>query len=221
MDFADLLLGIDRFLQKRARRAIPDFDKLWEDPAGVLGRGEVVIGPIRRYAVATVLGLVAGFALSCGFALSELERPQRRAPADRPPHEQVLILVSFFTPPVVAVGLLLYVLRGGEMRLRPDGVVLRYHRRLVFCPWSLFQAEGEPWKKDRSHLVLPVWPPALDEVVQGRGDAVRATGRDVRTKQLYFLSKREAVLADLYAVRLDDLGDLLLHLGQTLGPAER
>jgi hypothetical protein len=46
---------------------------------------------------------------------------------------------------------------------------------------------------------------------------VRATGLDVRTKQLYFLSNREAVIADLYAVRLDDVGDLLMHLGQTLG----
>jgi hypothetical protein len=95
--------------------------------------------------------------------------------------------------------------------------VLRYRRRLVHCPWSLFRADGAPWKKDRSHLVLPVWPPAVEEVVQGKGIAIRATGREVRTKQFYFLSAREAVVADLYAVRLDDLGELLLHFGQALG----
>jgi len=51
--FVDGLLAADRALQKRARKAIPDFDALWDDPAAELARREVVLGPLRRYAVST------------------------------------------------------------------------------------------------------------------------------------------------------------------------
>jgi hypothetical protein len=217
--FVDGLLALDRFLQKRSRRAIPDFDALWDNPAAELADREVVIGPLRRYAVSTVLGIVAGFAISCGFALNDLDRRGPRPAAPPPAHEVALALVGFFAPPVIAVGLFLHFLRGGELVLRADGVVLRYRRTLVYCPWALFAAPGEGWKPDRAHLILPVWPPAVADVVQGRDDAIQATGMAVRSKPLSFQSGREAVLADLYSVRLEDVGELLLHLGHKLGAA--
>jgi hypothetical protein len=215
--FVDGVLAIDRFLQKRVRRAVPDFDALWNDPAAELARQEVVIGPLRRYAVSTMLGLAVGLVISCGFTLSELERKGPRPAAPPPAHEVALAVAAFFVPPAVAVAVFLYLLRGGELVLRADGVVLRYRRTMVYCPWTLFRLPGEGWKQDRSHLVVPVWPPAVKEVVQGWEGDVRATGQGVRSKSLYFLSHREAVLADLYAVRLEDVGELLLHLGHKLG----
>jgi len=110
----------------------------------------------------------------------------------------------------------LHFLRGGELVLRAEGVVLRHRRTMVYCPWALFAAPGEGWKPDRGHLVLPVRSAAVAEVVQGHDDAVRATGMAVRTTPLFFQSGREAVLGDLYAVRLEDVGELLLHVGRKL-----
>jgi hypothetical protein len=214
--FADTLLAIDRFLQQRLRNAVVDFDELWTDPAGRLAREEVVIGPLRRYAVATALGTFAGLLLPCGLVFQSLDQPHAR-PGPPALAEQVLLVAGVCVPPLLGIGLFWHWLRGGEMVLRRDGVVLRFRSNLVFCPWELFQADGDPWPLDRSRLALPVWPPAVADVVHGRGDAIQATGRQVRTRPLYFRADHQVVLRDLYAVRLTDLGPLLLHLGRNLG----
>src|SRR5262249_13571557 len=144
---------------------------------------EVRIGPLHRYAVATVFGIPLGFLLPCGFIAYQLDHPP---PHFGPPplHERILFVASLIVGPLIAITILWHLLRGGEMILRPGGALLRYRKNTVFCPWTVFQEEGQPWKRDGNRWALPTWPPALAGVIHGRESIVVATGRDVRTKAL-------------------------------------
>src|SRR5262245_6759547 len=151
--FVDALLGIDRLLQKLLTAKAPNIEELWESPARVLERGEIRFGPFRRYAVSIVLGGFAGFLLSCPlyFALIEDRRPD----AGPPPLPVAIfrfagMLTGCLAGAALGAAAVCYLTRGGEMVLRPLGVVLRYRGDRVFCPWAVFGGVGEPWKPDRS-----------------------------------------------------------------------
>jgi hypothetical protein len=215
--FADIVLSIDRFLQKRLPTVVPDLDELWNDPARSLTKQEFRIGPLRRYAVATILGIPLGFLLPCGFTLYQLDHPNRNF-GPPPLEERILFGVSLLVGPLLGFLLLWHFLRGGEMVLGPGGVSLRYRKNTVFCPWTLFQEKGRPWKQDSNRWVLPTWPIAVAGVVQARENVVVATGRDVHTRAFAFGIDGHVVLRNLYVVRLKELAELLSHLGQVLGP---
>ncbi|HKI31060.1 MAG TPA: hypothetical protein VKA46_04285 [Gemmataceae bacterium] len=218
--FIDLVVAIDRGLQKPLRSMVPSDDPLWYDPEGRLAREEVVIGPRRSYAVSAVLGVLVGCVFSCGFAFYQLEHPRaQRGPLPWP--ELVLFVAALLLPPVLGFGLFWHWLRGGRLVLRPTGVLFGYRKDRVFCPWALFQVPEDSWWMKERRFFLLAWPPAVPSVVHVRADTVVARGEEVCTKPLYFRRNGELVLRDLYAVRLDQVGGLLLHLGQQLGPKQK
>src|SRR5262249_43809224 len=125
--FADTLLGIDRLLQKSLRRAIPGVDELQADPAHVLSRQKIAIGPLRRYAVSVVIGFAFGFLPFCALGMASLDRPNPR-PGPPPLGEVILLIALLVLPVILAMGSLLYLTRGGQMWLTSEGVVLRYRK---------------------------------------------------------------------------------------------
>jgi hypothetical protein len=213
--FADTLLALDRLFQRRIQSIVPHYQELWDDPAGFLARQQVVIRPRRRYAVATVLGGSVGFLFPCAFALARLDHP-RVGPV--PWYEPALSIAFVIGAPLIGIGLFWHWLRGGEMVLRAEGVVLRYRADRVLCPWAVFEIHGEAQPLGADRWLVPFWQTAIPAVVHVRGDTVVATGRAVRTRQLYFRAGGQLILRDLYAVRFGQIADLLLHLGQLLGP---
>jgi hypothetical protein len=215
--FADTLLALDRLLQKRLESAIPDLAELENRPHERLKRQEVIIRPRRRYAMATVLGGVVGFLFPCGLAVYGLDQAQQRM-APLPLPEAISLCAAFLALPVIAIFFFSHWLRGGEMILRPAGVVLRYRRDRVFCPWTVFENGAKPQQLHADLWALSVRPPASAGVVHTRYDTVVATGQSIRTRPLYFRANSQMVLRDLYVVRLGPLLDLLLHLGRSLGP---
>src|SRR5437870_1086288 len=54
------VLWLDTKFQKPLRRVIANYDALLHDPEQALAEGELVIGPMRRYASATALGTLFG-----------------------------------------------------------------------------------------------------------------------------------------------------------------
>src|SRR5262245_48986090 len=108
------------------------------------------------------------------------------------------------------------------MVLTPEGVELRRGGSVVFCPWALFDAPGEPGRPGGGRGVRPGSPAAVPLARWDKAGRPVARGRGVRGRQLRFTGDREAVLGALYAVKSRDLAALLLHLGRALGgePAE-
>jgi hypothetical protein len=213
--FADTVLALDRRLQRRLESVIPHLAELQNYPQERLKQQDVLIRSRRRYAVATVLGGAVGFLIPCGFVFYRLDHPR---PQMGPLPEAILVLASFLAGPLIAILWLSHWLRGGEMVLRPVGVVLRYRRDRVFCSWAVFQNAVKAQQLRADLWAVVVWPPASAGVVHTRNDTVIDTGETVRTRQLYFRANSQMVLRDLYAVRLGPLLDLLLHLGRSLGP---
>src|SRR5438552_1621094 len=141
----DTVLAIDRLWRTRLRSILPDTDELWTDPQGRLARQPIVIGPRRRYAVATVMGLFVGCIVCCGILGYWDEYPgrvQRLAPRTK----VVLMLGVPVVVSLIVAGFISHLLRGGELILRPAGLVLRYRKDRVFCPWALYQEPRGSWR---------------------------------------------------------------------------
>src|SRR5437773_7901142 len=126
----EAILAIDRHLQKPLRHVIADLPRLRTDPAAYLASEEVIIGPRRPYAVATVLGLILAIAVLVGFVLSAFDNPGNGPGAGDALAAGLAVLVTF----AATVTLLLHWLRGGSAVLRREGVALVYRGRTVFCP---------------------------------------------------------------------------------------
>ena len=227
------ILRIDRWLQKPLRKAVPDLDRLLAQPAATLAKGEIVIGPARRYASAIVLGILMaglwGFGLLAGLALIRLAVVHRVAPV---PAGVFLGIIPVAV--VASVVLTARRFRGGRCVLTTRGVEFRFAEDTVFCPWALFTAAGQPlvvadeasvildkWsERFAHHFVLPVWPAAVPFVeARQEGTGSSARGMQVNTRQFRFRSANEAELRAWYAVGTAELATLLLHLGGVLGTA--
>jgi len=209
----EAILAIDRHLQKSLRRVIPELPRLRAEPAEYLASEEVIIGPRRPYAVATVLGLILAVAVLIGFVLSALDNPANGPGAGDAVVAGIAVLVTF----AATMTLLLHWLRGGSAVLRREGVALIYRGRTIFCPWTLFQTPGAPYQPDHKRVILPV--NASTPVVVSDGDeAVEARPiEEIKSRQFQGSAEGQAALADLYEVKLPELGDLFLHLGRQLG----
>jgi hypothetical protein len=133
--------------------------------------------------------------------------------------------LEFFGIPGIAflttTGAISRFLRGGELVLRPAGLVLRYRKDVIFCPWALFQTSAESWRVNASDCTGPAWTPAVPTVVHGRRGTVVATGLDVRTKPLCITQRGRLIFTDLYSVYHEQIIALLLHLGERLGPGQK
>src|SRR5262245_44835941 len=135
----EAILAIDRNLQKPVRALVPDFTRLRTDPKATLADGEIIFGPRRAYAVASVIGIiVAGFVLT-GFIWAAVERPRNQQVEA---WYYVAAGVGVLVSGAAVIALFLRWLRGGSAVLQPEGVEFVYRGQSVFCPWTLFQAAG-------------------------------------------------------------------------------
>jgi hypothetical protein len=209
----EAILAIDRHLQKALRHVIPDLPRLRTEPAEYLSSEEVIIGPRRSYAVATVVGLIISIAVLVGFVLSALDNPGNGPGAGDAIVAGVAVLITF----AATVTLLLHWLRGGSAVLRREGVALIYRGRTVFCPWTLFQTPGAPYQPDHKRVILPI-NTSTPVVLSDGEDAVEARPvEELKTRQFQGSADGQAALTDLYEVKLPELGELFLHLGRQLG----
>jgi hypothetical protein len=142
------------------------------------------------------------------------------------------LLLSLLMAPVISLLVTLRIFRGGTCLLSAKGVELKFRGRVVFCPWSLFAVKGPIIAPRRGRILIPidtehvphiqVWkgkPPSTTEYYSDEPSChLLAEGQSANTAQLK-LSKEgpHVVLKDLYAVKLWELGELLLILGRALG----
>lgn len=210
----EAILAIDRNLQKPLRAVVPDLARLRADPKAALADGEVVFGPRRAYAVATVLGVLVAIAALVMFILGAVER-QRNQPVES--WYLIGAGIGVLASGVAVTALALRWLRGGSAVLRSEGVEFVYRGRSVFCPWTLFQAAGSPYQPDHKRIILPAnggTPVALTDF---DGNVTANPAAEVKSKPLVGTADGQVALTDLYEVRLLELGELILHLGRQLG----
>jgi hypothetical protein len=212
----EAILAIDRRLQMPLRQAVPELPRLRADPRASLTEREVVFGPRRPYAVATVLGLIAGVVVLVGFVMSALDRPR-----NQPVEPWYFAAAGACVLVTVAAGtaLLLHWLRGGAAVLRAEGVEFVYRGRSVFCPWALFQTPGLPYQPDHKRVILPANDATPVAVADADGNVTARPAAEVKARPLSACADGQVALADLYEVRLGEFGELLLHLGRQLGDA--
>src|SRR5262245_28130410 len=211
---------IDRRLQKPLARVVPDLDRLLRDPRGTLKQQPVVIGPARRPAslilftlALTLAGWVVGFViLIVLLGAGAVPRNQRGVPV-AVFYSGLLIVLA------VSFWLVRRWLRGGQLVLTPEGAELHYRQWVVFLPWAVFNAPGQPFLPRYDHTLLPASRAALPFIELREHDLVRATGLRVKAYPLRIKPEGEVVLRSLYEVPLDDLGPFLLQLGRALGDA--
>jgi hypothetical protein len=210
----EAILAIDRNLQKPVRQVVPDLSRLRADPKSALSDHEVVIGPRKAYAVATVLGGLTAVIVLIGFAIAAADRPKnQRVEAWYFVAAGASVLVSGAAVTALALGWL----RGGSAVLRPQGVEFVYRGRTVFCPWTLFQAAGSPYLPDHKRVILPANERTPVALTDADGNVTAVPAEEVRTKPLTGSADGQVALADLYEVKLGEFGELLLYLGRRLG----
>lgn len=229
LNLIDFVLWTDGLFQKKIQKAIPDLEDLLTLPREQLSRREIAIGPNKRYGTSCFMGLflscLAWFMICLGIA----DMGGQIAGATR-----IALFVTLLGIPVLAVFLSLQIFRGGYCILTQAGVELRHRRKVVFCPWALFDTTAQPRVRNGAQAVIPIQFAAIPPIEVWRrkdvpehavlrqpGHAVIARGYDVRSKQLRFAkSKHEVILADLYEIRLSDLAELILCLGRSLGSSK-
>ena len=130
----------------------------------------VQVGPRRRHALATFLGLVAGLVVVAILIVIFGNIP-RQGRWD--PWRIVGTCVSFAVAFWVARTITLRWLTGGTATLRAQGVELAYGDRVAFMPWSLFRAEGTIFEPDAKMAVLPI-DPTVPVAISETDEEVRA-----------------------------------------------
>jgi hypothetical protein len=190
------------------RQFFPDLDELLLDPASYLKAGTVEIGPRRAYGLAALFG-VFGVACLVACAISGVWNDER-----------LLMGIGLLIGASVWLGWSLR-MRGHSLLLRPDGVEVRYHDTVVWCPWALFNASGSPVVPEGDNpqiaVILPVSPEAVPFVELRRNESPVAHGALVKAPQFRLTAPDQIVLAGRYEVAASDLGTLLLQIGGRLG----
>jgi hypothetical protein len=210
----EAILAIDRNLQKPVRAVIPNLSRLRSDPKVVLGDEEIVIGPRKARAVATVLGAITATVVLLGFTFGALDRPRNQPVGGG---YFVAAGISIIASGAAVTALALRWLRGGSAVVRAEGVVFVYRGRSVFCPWTLFQAAGSPYQPDHKRVILPANDGIPVALTTADGDVAARPAAEVKSRPLSGASDGQVVLSDLYEVKLVEFGELLLHLGRQLG----
>jgi hypothetical protein len=188
-------------------RALPDLDDLLQDPHAYLSEAPLALGPPRMYGLAGMFA-VPGicFLLSCVLG--------------KPDGERLAMGIGFLVGSAVWLGWSL-LLRGHELVLNPDGIEVVFRESVVWAPWALFHVEGEPFVPEsdspRTGLMLPVNPAAVPYVELRRGGMVVAHGLQVSGPQWLFNGHGQVTLPARYEITAQDIGELLLWLGNQLG----
>ena len=220
IEILDGIIWIDRLFIKSLSKAVPDYHLLLDNPTERLSDGPIYIGPRRRYATALCMGVLISPAAIFSFVsvLAAIEKYARlRFPNDVTANAAIFACIVVGAVAAMVVSFWLW--RGGRMVLTLEGVELRHRRSVVWCPWSLFDAPGQPFDRMTTDVTLPVSPKAVPSVELRKNDLVVARGEAIRSRQLRFPSNRLARMSALYSVKIGDLADLLLHLGCKLGKA--
>jgi hypothetical protein len=210
----EAILAIDRNLQKPVRAVVSEFGQLRAEPRAFLADNEIVIGPRRAYAVSGVIGILVATVVLVGFIMTAVDRPKQQ-PID--PWYFVAAGLSILVSGAAATALALRWLRGGSAILQAEGVEFVYRGKSVFCPWTLFQAAGKPYQPDQKRVILPAIDATPVAISDGEGNVIAKPAEEVKSKPLTGTADGQIALADLYEVKLAELGELLLHLGRHLG----
>src|SRR5437016_11462918 len=209
-----LVRWLDGLSLKPLRKVVPNLTQLYGNPKATLADRAVDIGPARRYASSIALGLlIALLVFAAGMPLvgAVLGRPNRPLAQAVP-----LVLGSAVLLGAASVWLMLRVLRGGEMTLTPDGVMISHRGTVVTCPWALFNVIGRPFRPRNDRILLPVLPAAVPFVESEKANVV-ARGPGVKTRIFSVKSANQVSLRAHYEVDAMELGALLLQLGRLLG----
>jgi hypothetical protein len=216
----DLVLWIDKLFLKSLPRAMPDLDRLLAEPANCLSESPVTIGPVKRNATAIFLGLLLAIPnwILIFVLFTSLLDPRKGPPFKR---EDGALLLTLFLAAVGAAFIasilfMIWLLRGGHMVLKPEGVELRRGRYVIRCPWSLFNVPGQPHHSSHSRAMVPINTGAASLTELYRSGRLIARGSAVRSRQFRFEKYGQVMLGGLYVVKIRVLAELLLHLGRTL-----
>lgn len=200
---------------QRLQQVIADLDELLLDPARYLGVDVVTIGPRKMYGLAALFG-VGGLATL--LSLFFLENDRGAVPSGVP--ERVAIGAGMLAGALFFLSWSLR-LAGHRLVLRPEGVEIKHWHTTVWCPWALFNAEGDVYVPEADSplvgLSLPVAVEAIPFVELRREDTPIAHGASIRCQQLTFTTDNRVVLPARYEVKAEELGALLLQLGRRLG----
>ncbi len=159
------------------RQTVPDFDELLRDPVPYLAEGPVVLGPRRMYGLAAFF-LVIG--VGCLASLAYTGQTESAG-------ERIALGIGLTIGGLLWLGWSL-ALAGHQMILATDGVEVKYQGSTVWCPWALFNADGEPFvpptDSPLAGLLLPVNPDAVPFIEERRHESPVAHGVQVKTRQL-------------------------------------
>jgi hypothetical protein len=188
-------------------RALPDLDDLLDDPHVYLSEAPLALGPPRMYGLAGLFAVPGVcFLLSCMLG--------------KPDGERLAMGIGFLVGSAVWLVWSL-LLRGHELVLNPDGIEVVYRDAVVWAPWALFHVQGEPFVPEsdspRTGLMLPVNSAAVPYVQLRRGGMVVAHGLQVSGPQWFFTGHSQITLPARYEIAAQDVGELLLWLGNQLG----
>jgi hypothetical protein len=220
--FAELSGWINRRSRRPLHRVIPNLDPLRADPRGVLMEGPITIPPYVPRGTVFVWVLLLTLVISCTGILSLIDLNPRGVAAQ---HREVIALVTlllvFVVIPIGLWQLLSRMLRGGVMILDSDGVRLLYRRVEVYCPWTLFSLPSNLRKEEGKPVVVGVAPSAVPGVIAYQHGHIIATGEEVSTRPLKFVSFFEVELRNLYKAPIEECTELLFHLGKRMATSER
>jgi hypothetical protein len=187
------------FPTRPVEAVIPNYADLLQRPHDTLAGQEVRIGPAPRYGIALFATLLA-------------------------PVVPLFFLRSWDWQAAgiawavgAAFGVLLLLAPGTSLVLRKDGVEFRERNRVVWCPWALFDAPGNPFTSEGGALSLPVAARAVPYVELRKDDLPVAHGMQIKRGTFRFPSADRVVLTGSYEIDAQALGGLLLRLGRTLG----
>jgi hypothetical protein len=229
----DSVVWFDVWMKKPLKKAIPNLEHLLSDPAGTLPGQEIEIPPDRRLGSALFMALVASPAMCCLSTIVSFLVGSTLPPQWGPDRNAIgYVSISLLMAPILSLLVTLRLFRGGTCLLSAKGIELKFRRRVVFCPWSLFAVQGLILAPKRNRILVPidteqvphiqVWknkPPSTTQYYSDEPSCqLLAEGQSANTRQLK-LSKEgdHVVLKDLYAVKLRELGELFLVLGRALG----
>jgi hypothetical protein len=192
--------------QRKLEQVIADLPELLVRPAEVLAKNEVRIGRMRMHKAA--LSAVLGGPILLLWHSHHLVQQVDEA--------VVMTLFGLAIGVAAAICILLFSPHYA-IRLTAEGVMFQNGRREVRCPWALFNTPGNYLLKDRRQLLLPVSSGAVPYVELRQEECFRAQGAAVKTKFFRFLAADTLWLRCAYEAFPDEVGELLLRLGRTLG----
>lgn len=185
--------------RKPIERAIPNLERLLQEPRETLASDLIVIGPRRSYFVAipmTVLYWLLG-SLGVGFlwiaaAYADIQWGQGDLAILTTPTQFLLVVAG-----LASAGFALWRGHGGRLRLTESGIELHYRNSTVSCPWELLSAEGEPrLSPDLIGVYVPIRTAAVPNVeIRNKSGDIRRD-RALNAPQLRIEGDR-ALLVDL------------------------